>query len=200
MAEFPAVDEPQLGDDASFALTARFAASRVEVGVLGEVDLRTAPALYGVLDGLIERGLSEVVLDLSGLDFIDASGLGVIAAVSARLRTNGGVLTLRSSSTWTRRLLDATGMLDLIESEPDPSDSDAPLQPNAAAHRLSALSSRETIAQAQGVLMAREGIAPDAAYAELCRSSRHAGVTVRDCAAAIVAGAVRGHLIGAVEA
>ena len=50
-----------------------------------------------------------------------------------------------------------------------------------------ALGTREVIAQAQGVLMARDGGTAEAAYGELRQSSKRAGITVRDRAIAILA-------------
>lgn len=57
-----------------------------------------------------------------------------------------------------------------------------------AAHRLQAsLGVRELIAEAKGVIMAREGVSSEAAYAVLRRSSTAANVSLRQHAAEIVA-------------
>ncbi len=50
-----------------------------------------------------------------------------------------------------------------------------------------ALGTREVIAQAQGVLMAREGRSAETSYGALRQSSKRAGITVRDQAVAILA-------------
>ena len=50
-----------------------------------------------------------------------------------------------------------------------------------------ALGTREVIAQAQGVLMAREGGSAESSYGALRQSSKRAGITVRDQAVAILA-------------
>ena len=60
------------------------------------------------------------------------------------------------------------------------------------------LGAREIIAQAQGVIMARQGISAEAAYANLRQSSKKSGNTVRECAEALVDGTARGDLIGQV--
>lgn len=68
------------------------------------------------------------------------------------------------------------------------------------AERLrSSLREREIIAQAQGVVMGRQGGSAEDAHAILRRSARHAGVTVRERAVGVLAGARRKDLIGQVE-
>ena len=59
-----------------------------------------------------------------------------------------------------------------------------------------ALCAREVIAQAQGAIMARQGISADAAYANLRRSARRQTVSIGVQAAAIVAATSRDDLIG----
>jgi hypothetical protein len=67
-----------------------------------------------------------------------------------------------------------------------------------AARRLrDALEVREVIAQAQGVVMARDGVSADVAYGVLRQSSRRAELPVRSQAAAIVR-STRGDLLGPV--
>jgi AmiR/NasT family two-component response regulator len=61
-----------------------------------------------------------------------------------------------------------------------------------------ALEVRELIAQAQGVVMARQGVSAGVAYGALRRSAKRTGVPVRDRAAAIVAATPRDGLIGEV--
>ncbi len=60
------------------------------------------------------------------------------------------------------------------------------------------LSAREIIAQAQGVIMARQGISAEAAYANLRQYSKKHGITIRECAAALVSNTARADLIGQV--
>ena len=60
--------------------------------------------------------------------------------------------------------------------------------------------SRETIAQAQGVVMARQGVTAEVAYAALRQSSKRTGTPVRHRAAEIVASTAREGPIGEVTA
>jgi anti-sigma B factor antagonist len=64
----------------------------IELG--GEIDLYTAPELEERLGAIFEEGKRRVVLDLSEVTFIDASGLRVIVSALQRLRGVGGALAL----------------------------------------------------------------------------------------------------------
>src|SRR5947209_15225907 len=88
------------------------------VTVRGELDVYTAPQLRGRLHDLLDDGVTSITLDLADLGFIDSSGLGVIVGTLKRLRERDGNLVLRSPSRATSKVLDITGLaqiLDVIE-------------------------------------------------------------------------------------
>ncbi len=95
-------------------LSVCFSPLTVVVSVRGEVDLLTAPSLGALLWNLIDRCHTDVVIDLLGVEFMDASGLGVIASASALVQPVGGALSIRSPSAAARRLLKIAGMSELI--------------------------------------------------------------------------------------
>jgi anti-sigma B factor antagonist len=64
----------------------------LEVG--GEVDVYTAPRLRERLIELVEGGARHVVVDLSRVEFLDSTGLGVLVGALKRLRAAGGTLGL----------------------------------------------------------------------------------------------------------
>jgi anti-sigma B factor antagonist len=83
-------------------------ALRGELDVVGAAGvashLITAAAVYG----------SWVIVDLAGLDFIDAAGLGVLARVLAWARRSGGDLPLAAPQGPVRKVLTATGLIDVF--------------------------------------------------------------------------------------
>ena len=87
------------------------------VSIRGEVDLLTAPMLGSVLALLVGQSHPSVVLDMGGLGFMDAAGLGVIVDIAERLADEGGVLIVRSPSPLVRRILDLTGVSALVTLE-----------------------------------------------------------------------------------
>jgi anti-sigma B factor antagonist len=48
------------------------------LAVRGEIDVATAPQLREELLELVSAGRKQIVVDLSGVDFLDSTGLGVL--------------------------------------------------------------------------------------------------------------------------
>jgi len=81
----------------------------VVVRLAGEIDVQTAGQLRETLDEL-SRGLHDVVLDMSGVEFMDSAGLGLL--LSARKR---GRITLRGLSDRAVRLMQMTGLYEAFD-------------------------------------------------------------------------------------
>ncbi|MFI6476098.1 MULTISPECIES: STAS domain-containing protein [unclassified Streptomyces] len=71
--------------------------------VSGELDLVTAPRLRRQVHEAVAEGRRDVVLDLSGVQFCDSSGVGVLIAARRLMRSCQGRLRL---------ILPARGALD----------------------------------------------------------------------------------------
>jgi anti-anti-sigma factor len=146
----------------SFEVTAQFAETAVVLVVRGDLNPVTAPELGAVVDAVIDRGNVNVVLDLAECDFIDASGLGVIAEGAARADLWGGTLTVRSPSGVVARLLDLTGLdLTIRPLIPDQSPL-AQLSPRADVMG-------EISPYGRGSLLGRLGAGPDEAVSAALR-------------------------------
>ena len=87
------------------------------VAVRGEVDVYTSPQLRERLDASIDAGKRRVVLDLSGTDFIDSTGIGVIVGALKRLRGEGGELIVRSPNRAAARAFEVTGLTKVLQIE-----------------------------------------------------------------------------------
>jgi len=74
----------------------------------GEIDSFTAPVLA---ERLAESGAVTVV-DLSGVTFLDSSGLRVLVEAHRVRAETGGSLRLRAPSTNVQHLLEISGLLD----------------------------------------------------------------------------------------
>jgi len=66
------------------------------VSIAGDLDLRSCRRLREELTGLIEDGVTSVVIDLAHMDFVDSTGLDVLVGAQKRLRQRGGEVVLRS--------------------------------------------------------------------------------------------------------
>jgi len=86
----------------------------VVVHVDGELDPHTAPLLQNQVDRLVAEGNTSILLDLSQLSFVDSSGLRVLIRAHQDVTRGGGDFGLRDPSPTARRLLEITGLTDLI--------------------------------------------------------------------------------------
>jgi anti-anti-sigma factor len=62
--------------------------------VFGELDLATAPRLCAALDEARIHRVRRVVIDLTGVDFCDSTGLRALLGASTELRVGGGRLAV----------------------------------------------------------------------------------------------------------
>src|SRR3954451_11795789 len=62
--------------------------------VFGELDLATAPRLCALLDAARIQRVKRVVVDLTGVDFCDSTGLRALVGASTELRVGGGRLAI----------------------------------------------------------------------------------------------------------
>jgi anti-sigma B factor antagonist len=72
----------------------------------GEIDIATAPAIRRLLMAAISGGDVHLAVDMSGVSFIGAAGIGVLVAAANRAREAGGSLSLLAPSPQVRWLLD----------------------------------------------------------------------------------------------
>ena len=88
------------------------------ITLTGDLDPATAPLLEEAVATLVaDDSVSRVLLDLEGLSFLDSSGLRVFVTAREALGTRGAQLALRRPTENTKRLLDITGLGEVIEVE-----------------------------------------------------------------------------------
>jgi anti-sigma B factor antagonist len=88
----------------------------VTIFVEGEVDVYTAPQLREKLLPLCQNG-KTVYVDLSKVDYIDSTGLGVLIGAYKAQRATAGRLVLKGVNARIYRLLRITGLHEVIEIE-----------------------------------------------------------------------------------
>jgi anti-sigma B factor antagonist len=81
--------------------------------VHGDSDLHTAPELKERLRMVVDDGATNVVLDLSGVTFIDSTSLGVLLGSMRRIRELDGQLRLVAPGPEVRRIFELT-LLDRV--------------------------------------------------------------------------------------
>jgi anti-sigma B factor antagonist len=106
------------GLDPGLELAVSAEQEKVIVAVDGELDLETVGQLLRCVDGVLEGGHPEVVLDLRRTSFMDSVGLGTLVGLHKRARARGGAVTLRNPTPRVQFLLDLTavGTVVVVES------------------------------------------------------------------------------------
>ena len=77
---------------ANFQMDSDERPGEARLSVSGELDLSAAPRLARTADKLLEGGPQRLLLDLSGLRFIDSSGLRAIIVLHQRASQEGWAL------------------------------------------------------------------------------------------------------------
>jgi anti-sigma B factor antagonist len=92
----------------ALTIQVRYHVAHVLITVAGEIDITTAPQLRGQLT-LLAGGGRPVIADLTEVTFIDAAGLGVLAA-AGKAAASGGSLHVVSDRYQVRRIFALTGL------------------------------------------------------------------------------------------
>lgn len=87
----------------------------VRVAVAGEIDLSTSDALHAGLLAVLSAQLPERIdIDLAEVTFMDCGGLTVLVAVGKAASRMGCQLRITNPQPIVRRVLDLTGLLDVL--------------------------------------------------------------------------------------
>ena len=79
--------------------------------ICGEIDLYTAPRLHSELVGLLADGMpARVIIDMSGVEFCDSTGMNVLLSCLRRARERGGELEIATPKPAVRKILQVTGL------------------------------------------------------------------------------------------
>lgn len=76
----------------------------------GEVDVYTAPQLKQQMISMLEGGAKEMVVNLTKVDYLDSTALGVLIGGLKRMRERDGNMVLVCPSPRIRRVFEITGL------------------------------------------------------------------------------------------
>ena len=92
-------------------VSSRFHDDHTIVTIGGEIDLYTAPRLHSELGAVLVEGMpTRVVIDMSGVEFCDSTGMNVLLSCLRRVRERGGELEIASPKPAVRKILQVTGL------------------------------------------------------------------------------------------
>ena len=84
------------------------------ISVQGELDLATADLLERELVRVEGTDALSIVLDLSGLTFVDSTGVRLLISAHARSRADSNRLTLLRGPSSVQRVFELTGVLNIL--------------------------------------------------------------------------------------
>ena len=88
------------------------------ISVVGEIHVTTAPEFSSRLADAIAAGTRAMVIDMSGVMFIDSTGLSVLLNALRRVTRAGGTLTLVVSNPTVLRLFEITKLDTTFDIQP----------------------------------------------------------------------------------
>ncbi len=77
----------------------------------GSLDLATAPTVRAALSEATEKGSNDLIVDLTQIEFLDSTGLGVLIGAHRRAAERGGAFRLIVNDGPISRLLNITGLI-----------------------------------------------------------------------------------------
>lgn len=84
------------------------------IALAGESDVYTYDQLHGALESEAAKGVSLLIVDLSGLEFMDSTGVQVLLDIRVMTSDRGGKLALASPQNTVARVLNLVGADQLI--------------------------------------------------------------------------------------
>lgn len=100
----------------TFETTYEFGPRACVVRLSGDIDMAVVPELRKSLDGALETGCANVVLDLTDVVYADSSALGLLVWLDHRLRPASGRLVLTGANPDVSRILELSGLVSVAAS------------------------------------------------------------------------------------
>ena len=91
-------------------LSTREVDGRTVIAVGGEVDVYTAPQLRDKITEVVGAGSYRLIVDLSTVEFLDSTGLGVLVGGLKKVKTHEGSLDLVCTSERLLKIFTITGL------------------------------------------------------------------------------------------
>ena len=99
---------------ASVTIPGSAGAAYTMVALAGEVDATNSEELHGVLEPIVSEHPRLLLVDLSGLKFMDSTGLRMLLRANRALDREGGVLALVAPQASVARVLQLTRADQLV--------------------------------------------------------------------------------------
>jgi len=81
----------------------------------GEVDVYTAPALRQEIMDQVDGGVKHLLVNLSKVEYLDSTGLGILIGGVKRIKEQGGAMRLVGPSPRISRIFEITGLNKIFD-------------------------------------------------------------------------------------
>jgi anti-sigma B factor antagonist len=80
------------------------------IDISGEIDVYTYPRLSETLNEILENEVSNLVLNLEEVKYIDSTGLGVIANGANKIAKNNGYVHIINANPQVKKIFEVSGL------------------------------------------------------------------------------------------
>lgn len=101
-------------DTDTFTTSTEIIQGNAVLNVAGEIDIYTAPRFKNAIAEVINQGYTNILIDMSRVDFMDSSGFGTLLSATKPLRPVGGSISLCSCNEAISRMLEITRLNTLF--------------------------------------------------------------------------------------
>jgi len=91
--------------------------TQVQIKLTGRLDTTTSPNLEKEIQAVCDAGATQIVLELSALDYVSSAGLRVILGTQKKMNAIKGQLIVRHPNEMVSEVFDATGFSDILTIE-----------------------------------------------------------------------------------
>lgn len=95
-------------------ITKNAEATKLTIAITGRIDTTTAPELESAIDEI--NGVTELVLDFAGVEYISSAGLRVILKAQKKMNQDGKMKLINVNDD-VMDVFDITGFLDILTIE-----------------------------------------------------------------------------------
>jgi len=86
--------------------------------IIGRVDSSNATELGNAMDKAVDEGTNNLVLDLSGVDYMSSAGLREMVRILKRVKRGGGDLRIANPSERVKEVLELAGLDTIFQIYP----------------------------------------------------------------------------------
>ena len=134
----------RLGRDKKPGFDSEFVGCYLKFKLRGEIDHHTAAAIRNAMDNeIFKKRPRGLIIDMSAVDFMDSSGLGLIMGRYTVIKELGGELIIQNPSPATEKIMNLAGMERLIKIEHTRSEAPCFVNPKQVRKKRTVQSKKE---------------------------------------------------------